>query len=222
MFTIVHRTFLMTAAVAFSLISPLVSAKTASGTTLSTREQQHMRHQQVEDDVSANFKEKDPPTLGFDIEVETSNDPGWIVSDTFKSYFNNAIEKWQTIITGDLRDVSTGSRAGYPTLNFTDYDGNQLWGTCTYPEMIDDLWICASAGNFGGFDSDDSILLGYATVETQRLNNGLPVTGLIAFNNDAQGVVPADVLQDTATHEIGHAVSVSSLFVFSMLFFTYH
>jgi hypothetical protein len=74
----------------------------------------------------------------------------------------------------------------------------------------DDLWIFASAGDLGG-PGPGGITLAYATVLDQRPNNGLPSTGVIAFNNQAQGVIADAPLLDVTLHEIGHVVSVSVL-----------
>jgi hypothetical protein len=130
MLTIVRRA----AAVAIYLISTLVSAKTAAGTTSLAHKQQHVRRQQAEGDVNADFKEN--PTLTYNISISTSNDVGWTVSDTVKSFFDAATEKWPTMITGDLTDVSTGTLAGTPTSDFGGF-----FGTSPYPAMIDDCWI---------------------------------------------------------------------------------
>ena len=57
----------------------------------------------------------------------------------------------------------------------------------------------------------DSILLAYGLILDQRAINGLLVTGAIAFNNQAQGVVPEESLLTVILHEIGHVVRVSLL-----------
>jgi hypothetical protein len=198
MLTIAQRTFLKATA-ALYLISPLVSTKSVAGMTTSTmHEQQHHIRQLQADSVNADFKQSE-----FDIEIATSNDPGWTVSDSIKSFFDAATQKWSTVVTGDLQEVTTGMFAGQSTPDFGGF-----FGTCPLPESIDDLWICASAGDLGEPLPDGSIILAYARTLDLRAFFGLPVTGVIAFNNQAQRVISEETLLDVTIHEMGHVVSV--------------
>jgi hypothetical protein len=146
--------------------------------------------------------------VGYNIEITTSDDEGWTVSDTFQAFFDGAIQKWTTIITDGLMDVSLGPLAGTDTSSLGD-----TFGTCPYPATVDDLWICASAGDFGPRNlTTGNIFLGSATVLNRRSGSfGLPATGLIVFNNEALGDVPNEDFASITLALIGFVVSGLSL-----------
>jgi hypothetical protein len=79
------------------------------------------------------------------------------------------------------------------------------FGTCPYPATVDDLWICASAGDLGGADSG-SFTVGYATPYRVRPNGGVFI-GLMAFNSNLQAEL-TDLLETVILHEMGHVVRV--------------
>ena len=120
-----------------------INTKTASSYIITPRDldDDHTRQQQT-DSVNADVKGKKSK---FDIVLATSFEATWTVSDTVTSYFDAATQKWSTVITGDLMDIPTGVLAGTPTSGFGGF-----FGSCTYPESIDDLYICASAADLGG------------------------------------------------------------------------
>lgn len=106
--------------------------------------------------------------------------------------FFNAIDRWETVIVGDLPDVQRSE------LDEVAPDG------CEYPRLVDDLYVCAFIGTLDGPGN----VVGIARPLIFRGTDddlGLPVTGEIIFDTeDLTAVRSAGILQGLITHEIGH------------------
>jgi hypothetical protein len=107
-------------------------------------------------------------------------------------FFKNATMRWESIVVGELSNVSTSSlRAPLPG--------------CAYPTIIDDLYICAT---FASIDGPLQVL-GYASPLYIRASSRLTITGEMAFDIDdisylkAQGNFGSVIL-----HEIGHVLGM--------------
>lgn len=130
------------------------------------------------------------PSSGFDITLQLVGAP-----TAAEPFFNSAKTRWETIITGDLPDVST--------------DGfDSIGGLCLLPDLIDDLYICAG---YDVLDPSDGVggtlaAAGPLLFRVDEFGNptGLPAVGIMTFDsadasNDAQ-------FAQTVLHEMGHVL----------------
>jgi hypothetical protein len=114
------------------------------------------------------------------------------VSADDAALFSKAVDRWESVIVGDLPDVQRSE------LDKAAPDG------CAYPRLIDDLFICAFLGILDG----PGKVAGFARPLISRRTGddlGLPVTGEIKFDTeDLSAVRKAGILQGLITHEIAH------------------
>ena len=104
----------------------------------------------------------------------------------YLSYFEEAILRWQQIITDDIPDVNS-SEFG----------------------LIDDLLIHASVRAIDGVGG----ILGQAGADYLRSDSGLPYHGSMAFDEaDMAYMLQKGILQDVVLHEMGHVLGFSSWF----------
>jgi hypothetical protein len=115
----------------------------------------------------------------------------------FKPAFEAAVQRWQSIITADVKDISDTidpadcGVKGQPTLN-----------------GIDDLVIYASIIPFSNQNPD---LLGQAGPCYFRTTSFLTIVGTMAFvDNKMDGLLQANQLTDTVTHEMGHILGIGT------------
>lgn len=105
-----------------------------------------------------------------------------------KAIFDTAGGRWESIITGDLPDVES---AGLPPARTG----------CTYPTVIDDLYICGLYEKMDGPNGQ----VGFGTVTSRRdNNNGLPVAGEMRFDTeDLETLNRLNLLDKLILHEMG-------------------
>jgi uncharacterized repeat protein (TIGR02059 family) len=121
----------------------------------------------------------------FDIDVSFTGD------STFRTVFERAADRWETIITGDLPDQTLNGR------------------------FIDDLLIDASVVSIDGQGG----VLGSAGWTDLRLTStgtsylgGLPVKGQMQFDSaDMAYMQTQGILEDVVLHEMGHVLGIGSL-----------
>jgi hypothetical protein len=110
-----------------------------------------------------------------------------------ETVFRNAAARWQGIITEGLSNFSTGR---FPPLA----DG------CQYPEVIDDLFICA---RYNIIDGPGGIL-GRAGPLRVRTSDGLPIVGTMLFETVDVPTLRTGAafgpFLDTIVHEMGHVI----------------
>jgi hypothetical protein len=113
-----------------------------------------------------------------------------------QSFFTNAASKWQSVIVGDLEDISSVGLAA------------PIQG-CAYPSVIDDCYIC---GSFGPIDGNLKVV-GYASPTYIRSSDRLTIAGNMQFD-----IVDIDFMKSqnnfgpVILHEMGHVIGMS-LFV---------
>jgi hypothetical protein len=101
--------------------------------------------------------------------------------------FEDARERWRSVIVGDLTDISS---QGLRTMN-----------GCSFPSVIDDLFICTVYGNIDGVGGT----LGQAGPTYWRTSNGLPVAGEMMFDTaDINSLRSGGTLDTVILHEMGH------------------
>jgi hypothetical protein len=110
-----------------------------------------------------------------------------------ETVFRNAAARWEGIITEGLANIST---ARFPPVA----DG------CRYPDVIDDLFICASYNTIDGLGG----ILGQAGPVRVRTSNGLPIVGTMLFETvDVPTLRSGEAygpFLDTIVHEMGHVL----------------
>ncbi|MFO7587853.1 MAG: PKD domain-containing protein [Gemmatimonadota bacterium] len=136
-----------------------------------------------------------PARAGFQIEVRVS--PGAVLSESQRMAVENAVARWEEIITGDVPQTSlvrgAGSCAGAatPALN----------------ELIDDLVIYLE---FELIDGPGGVL-GSAGPCIVR-GTGPPVLGGMRFDTaDLASLETANLLEDVLLHEMGHVLGFGTL-----------
>ena len=106
-----------------------------------------------------------------------------------RTFFTNANSRWESIVRGDLVNISTASFSTPPSPG------------CVYPSIVDDLYICS---RFNTIDGPGRIL-GSAGPIYIRTANKLTITGDMQFDSEdisflkAQGNFGSVIL-----HEMGH------------------
>lgn len=115
----------------------------------------------------------------------------------FKPAFEAAAQRWQEIITADVPDVSG---AIDPAVCLVSGQA-PLSG-------VDDLVIYAS---IIPFDASEPDLLGQAGPCFFRKTSFLTIVGTMAFvDNKLDGLLQANQLTDTVTHEMGHVLGIGT------------
>jgi Leishmanolysin len=115
----------------------------------------------------------------------------------FRPAFEAAVQRWQSIITADLPDIGD-------TIRPVDcgVDGQ------TDVVGVDDLVIFA---NIIPFDNQNPNLLGQAGPCFVRKTSFLTIAGTMAFvDNKMDGLLQANQLTDTVTHEMGHILGIGT------------
>ena len=118
------------------------------------------------------------PSLPFNISVAYSG------NSAYQSYFTQAAQRWQQVITTDLSDVVSS-----------------LYGS------IDDLLIHASVVSIDGVNG----ILGQAGPDLFR-SSGLPYHGIMRLDSaDLAAMASNGTLLDVITHEMGHVLGLGTL-----------
>ena len=118
------------------------------------------------------------PSLPFNISVAYSG------NSAYQSYFTQAAQRWQQVITTDLSDVSSS-----------------LYGS------IDDLLIYATVVSIDGMNG----ILGQAGPDQFR-SSGLPYHGIMRLGlADLAAMASNGTLLDVITHEMGHVLGLGTL-----------
>ena len=140
-------------------------------------------------DVPEGFGQTSPglsgriPT-GFDLNVVF---PDNSLTPSQQDLFETAAQKWESVIVGDLTDVTLP-------------DGT----------VIDDLQITATGPNIDGAGG----VLGQATFTQQRSveEGGLPYDGFMQFDSADLATLEAEgTLEETILHEMGHVLGIGTL-----------
>ena len=133
---------------------------------------------------------------GFSIEVRFLSG----LSPTQQAIFDQAVARWQAVITGDLPDVSLNIGAGAcgePSIPSTS-------------TVVDDLLIFAQGTAIDGVGR----ILGQAGPCSVR-SSGLPIYGRMRFDQaDLDELEVEGRLLDVVIHEIGHVLGFGSLWNF--------
>jgi len=110
----------------------------------------------------------DPPTdsPGVDNRYDITQD--LLMAESEKDVFLSAAARWEEVITGDLLDFESRRLSSGPP------DG------CTYPEIIDDLYIC---GSFEFIDGKSN-QIGFGKATFLRPGTNLPMAGEMIFDED--------------------------------------
>lgn len=116
----------------------------------------------------------------FDIQINYSGDPNYL------SLFEDAANRWEQIIIGDLPDVTTNSLG-----------------------VVDDIVIDA---HFGTIDGEGNTLA-QAWVESFRSDSLIPYHGIMQFDSADTGYMEsAGILSEVILHEMGHTLGLSYYF----------
>ena len=143
----------------------------------------------------------DTPQLGYHIYIDLVNITG-IGNGT---YFEQARNRWQRVITQDLVDVRSEALTYRPSHN-----------DCAPPNVIDDLYICAMYSKIDGRGT----ILGSAGPIHIRLIDSLPIIGEMNFDyDDIYNLQLKGNFQNVILHEMGHILGTfSQIKLFKMKF----
>jgi hypothetical protein len=109
-----------------------------------------------------------------------------------QALFKDATTRWQSIVVGDLSNISTS------TLNAP------LSG-CAYPAVIDDLYICTTYRSIDG----PYRVLGSSSAVYVRNSNRLTISGVMEFDsNDISYLKAQGNFGTVILHEIGHILGM--------------
>jgi hypothetical protein len=133
-----------------------------------------------------------PVTSGFDVQLCFLTE----ISAEIQAVFEGAQTRWQSIITGDLSNVSSSYDAGdcaeHPALS----------------GVIDDVLIFVEVKPIDGVSG----ILGSAGPCYIRGSNGLPTSGSMTFDvADLQDMLDGGTLEDVILHEMGHVLGIGTL-----------
>jgi hypothetical protein len=118
----------------------------------------------------------------YDITLQLIN-----ISDADQAIFRNATKRWESIVRGDISDVSVDKLTS-------------LGNGCVLPDTIDDLFICATYDEIDGPKG----ILGSAGPRSSRFN-GLSSTGFMRFDAaDIDFLKSIGDFQAVILHEMGH------------------
>lgn len=130
---------------------------------------------------------------GYNIYIDLVNITG-IGNGT---YFEQARNRWQGIITSDLVDIGT---------TYLDYRPSS--SSCIPPDVIDDLYICAMYSKIDGRGT----ILGSAGPTEIRLIDSLPIIGEMKFDyDDIYNLQLKGNFQKVILHEMGHILGTLGL-----------
>jgi hypothetical protein len=101
------------------------------------------------------------PISKYNIQLDLSG----ITTAADQAIFASAAAKWESIITEDLSNINT--RGAPPRED-----------NCTWPSVIDDLFICSGYKPIDGRKK----VLGFSGPEYVRNSNGLPISGTMTFD----------------------------------------
>ena len=111
-----------------------------------------------------------------------------------KPVFESAATRWESIIIGDVEDYDS-SRLPEPPLP-----------GCTYPDVIDDLYICGVIEAIDGSGNQ----VGSGRANFLRNDNNLPVAGEMVFDVDDLDLIrDLGLLEDLVLHEMGKCIFLS-------------
>jgi hypothetical protein len=144
-----------------------------------------------------------PPIEFIPIPVNSSYDISFQLIDvpvTDQEFFAKAAQRWESIIVGDLSNISKSL-----------IDNSGLSTGCTLPDVIDDLYICAK---YEPIDNKGNVV-GLAGPLYVRSNN-LTITGTMRFDSaDIDTLRSAGQIGTTILHEMGHVLGMLLLSVLS-------
>lgn len=120
------------------------------------------------------------------------------ISVRYESLYRAAKNRWEQVITGDRQWVFPKAQA--MSTEFVCPGG--------YPELIDDLYICARESCIDG----PGKILGQAAAIYSFKDTGLPVTGYFELDSDDMAELNGYVgaLASVITHEMGHIIGIGT------------
>ena len=128
------------------------------------------------------------PTFNYNIELDLV---GVNASDFI--FFADSESRWESIVRGDLTSFSSAVLTSPPA------EG------CSYPSVIDDLYICARYVPIDG----PLKVLGSAGPLYYRTSNFLPITGDMKFDSaDIDYLKSQGSFGSVILHEIGHILGM--------------
>lgn len=145
------------------------------------------------DDSSSPPPPPPPPVSDFNIELVFGN----TMTPSQIQAFQNAVNRWQSVITGDLSNVTV------PTHNCFGNSAHTLTG-----RTVDDLVIYAT---FEPIDGPYNII-GSAGPYYLRGSNSLPMSGCLRLDSADVAIMEANgSFEDVILHEIGHILGLGTL-----------
>ena len=140
---------------------------------------------------SATDEETTSGSASFDIELVFVGS----VSSTYRTYVEDAAERWEEIITGDLPNHRL------PSSNRSFLNG-EFPGTAA-PEVVDDLLLYVRVVDLVG-------VIGQGASVVHRIPSFLPAVSRIKLDTDILSTYSEEIQRAVVLHEIGHALGFSA------------
>jgi hypothetical protein len=136
------------------------------------------------------------PSPGYDIYLDLVNVPVHNVS-----FFTRARKKWESVITGDLTDMSNTTLRYRPSSSSSGSSSG-----CVVPAIVDDVYICATYGTIDG----PRRILGSAGPTEVRRTDSLTVAGEMKLDlADIYYLQVQEKLETVILHEMGHILGTA-------------
>ena len=112
-------------------------------------------------------------------------------------FFISAATRWEGVVVGELSDINSSAILDRFPATGLPYEG------CLYPEIIDDLYICA---RYAPVDGGGGVLA-FAGPTFWRLPSFLPITGRMTIDAaDVASLKAGGDLVNVVLHEMGHVL----------------
>ena len=122
------------------------------------------------------------------------------VSDQDRAVFEAAAALWESAVVGDLPDVDSA-----------EFDSPPFIDECTYPDIVDDMYICGTMANIDGV----GLVAGRARPTFIReVDAGrLPAVGEMLFDlADIVDLRAKGLILPLVAHEMGHVLGASNIY----------
>jgi Leishmanolysin len=132
----------------------------------------------------------------FDIDLQLVD----VTNALDRRLFAEAAQSWMQVVVGDLDSRTTDNAPEVPPTG------------CTYPNVIDDVYICVSYAAIDGTTVGSGNVLAESGPIWIRKSNSLPVAGFMKFDkSDVPALRANNGLANVIQHEMAHVLGFGTL-----------